>query len=165
LLGGLDGVVSDFSATAVAALPGGDETVLGLGGEALGVAAGDAGRHELPAGTPVAAGFGATEAVAAGAGVGATEPAGLGAAMPPIGVAEAGARDGVADGGLATRGGAGIDVSPVAGPGPSGIAGCAGIVVEGVGGAASRQERPSASKLRIVLRPQMGQSQPTSNRF
>ena len=156
-------MVSDFKATAVAALPGGDEAGVGLGGaaEALAVeAAGDAGRHEPPAG---AAGFGATEAVA---GDGATGAAGFGAAAAPaIGAAATGAREGVAEAGLAASGGAGIDVSPVAGPGPSGSGGCTGIVVEGVGGASSRQARPSASKLRSVLRPQMGQSQPTSNRF
>lgn len=162
-------MVSDFNATAVAALPGGDETVLGFGGaaEALGAAAGAAGRHELPAGET---GFGATDAVAgAGVGAGATDGPDFGASAPATGAAAAGARDGEVDAGtaagFATRGGAGIDVSPVAGPGPSGAGACTGIVVDGAGGASSRHASASASKLRSVLRPQMGQSQPTSNRF
>jgi hypothetical protein len=79
--------------------------------------------------------------------------------------AAAGARDGVAVPDFPASGGAGIDVSPVAGPGPSGATGCTGIVVEGTGRASSRHASPSASKLRSVLRPQIGQSQPTSNRF
>ena len=163
MLGGLDGVVSDFNATAVAALPGGEERLLGFGGaaEALGIAAvGAAGRHEPPAG---AAGFGATDGVAGADVAGAAGFGGVEALV--AGAAATGARDGVAEAGFATSGGAGIDVSPVAGPGPSGGGGCTGIVVEGAGGASSRHAKPSASKLRSVLRPQMGQSQPTSKRF
>jgi len=193
LLGGLDVVVSDFNATAVAALAGGTEiapAAAGLGGtEALGVEAGadggsDAamletagfGATEAP-GVPDGAndaGLGATEDVVAGFGAtedhadpGATDAPGFGAGTeaPVIGAAALGARDGVAGGGFVKRGGAGIDVSPVAGPGPRGATGCTGIVVEGEGGASSRHASASASKLRRVFRPQIGQSQPTSNRF
>jgi hypothetical protein len=202
-------VVSDFNATAVAALGGAEEAVLGFGGaaEAPGAAAGaGGGRHDAPG----AAGFGATDALPGApgatdalpgapgatdalpgatplgategvAGAGAIEATGFGATdalapgtaalgardgvAPGPGTAALGARDGVATAGFAKSGGAGIEVSPVAGPGPSGAAGCTGIVVEGMGAASSRQARPSASKLRSVLRPQMGQSHPTSNRF
>jgi hypothetical protein len=155
--------------------------VLGRGGavEALGVDAGAGdGRHDPPT---AGAGFGATEAPGATAGAlgaigfgatedmpgaGATDVAGFGAtdALAP-GAAALGTRDGVAPAGFVASGGAGIEVNPVAGPGPGGEGGCTGIVVEGMGGASSRQARPSASKLRSVLRPQMGQSQATSNRF
>jgi hypothetical protein len=122
LLGGLDCEVRDFNATAVAAL-GGEEAVLGLGGaaEALGVGAagGDDGRQEPPAG---AAGFGATDEVA-GATDGVAAVTGLGA-MDGLAVGPAaGARDGVAATGFVKSGGAGIDVSPVAGPGPRGAGG------------------------------------------
>jgi hypothetical protein len=122
LLGGLDCEVRDFNATAVAAL-GAEEAVLGgLGGaaEALGVGAagGDDGRQEPPAG---AAGFGATDE--AGATDGAAAVIGLGA-MEALAVGPAaGAREGVAAAGFVKSGGAGIDVSPVAGPGPRGAAG------------------------------------------
>jgi hypothetical protein len=155
--------------------------VLGRGGvvEALGADAGaDEGRHDPPAG---AAGFGATEAPGATDGVlgatgfgrteavpgaGATDVTGLGAVeVLATGAAAMGARDGVTPEGFVTSGGAGIEVNPVAGPGPGGGGGCTGIVVDGVGGASSRHTRASASKLRSVLRPQMGQSHPTSNRF
>jgi hypothetical protein len=180
LLGGLDVVVSDFNATAVAALAGGAELPLvvpGLGGaEALvvGAAAGggfDAAMLEMPGfgatdeePNATAAGFGATEEVAGTGGPGET---GLGAGTDPpvLGTNALGAREGVAAGDFVKRGGAGIEVSPVAGPGPSGATGCTGIVVEGEGGASSRHASASWSKLRSVFRPQIGQSQPTSNRF
>jgi hypothetical protein len=154
MLGGLDGVVNDFSATAVAAL-GGDEPVAvgaGLGGAAEGLGAGAAPQP----------GLGATDPPGAGA----AEASGLGADdIPAPGDAALGAREGVAAAGLVTRGGAGIEVRPVAGPGPSGVTACTGMVVEGTGAASSRHASASASKLRKVLRPQIGQSQPTSNRF
>ena len=194
-------MVSDFKATAVAAL-GAEEPVVAFGGavEPAGVAAGGDGRHEPPVGTsglgatddapgamdgvPVVAGlgatngvpgagatdvvgFGAVDEVAGGGGTdaAAAEMAGFGATDVLAGAAALGARDGVGAAGLAKGAGAGIEVSPVAGPGPGGGGGCTGIVVEGAGGASSRQARASASKLRSVLRPQMGQSHPTSNRF
>jgi hypothetical protein len=177
LLGGLDGVASDFNATAVAALAGGALVVVGLGGaEALaaGAAAGggfDAAMLEIPglggkdeAPNDDVAGFDATEDVAAAGGAGATDfDAGI--AAPAVAANALGARDGVAAGGFAKSGGAGIEVRPVAGPGPSGARGWTGIVVDGEGGASSRHTSASASKLRSVFRPQMGQSQPTSNRF
>jgi hypothetical protein len=99
--------------------------------------------------------------------VGATDAAGFGAGteVPVLGAIAPGARDGVAPAGFVKSGGAGIEVRPVAGPGPSGAMGCTGIVVEGEGGTSSRHASASASKLRSVFRPQMGQSQPTSNRF
>ncbi|HMI82941.1 MAG TPA: hypothetical protein VK550_02550 [Polyangiaceae bacterium] len=174
MLGGFDGVVSDFNATAVAALAGGEEGVLGLGGgaEVPGVGAGTDGRHPPPEGAAGfggtdgevdAGGFGATDVVA---GPGATDANGFGATeVLASGAAAAGAREGIAAAGRVSSGGAGIDVRPVAGPGPGGAAGCTGMVAAGAGGASSRQTRASASKLRIVLRPQMGQSHPTSNRF
>ena len=208
LLGGLEGVVSDFNATAVAALGSGAELALvvaGLGGaEAPPAGAGADGgldaailemaglgateeapgradqgeapgaTDELPGACGEGAGLGATEDDAAGfgatedvAGAGATDASGFGAGtdVAAVGAAALGARDGVAAPGFAKRGGAGIEVSPVAGPGPSGATGCTGIVVEGRGGASSRQASASTSKLRSVLRPQIGQSQPTSNRF
>lgn len=162
--------------------------------DALGPAPGLAGRHEPPVGAAglgatddapdvagvvaVEKGFGATDAVAGAgtdvAGFGATEVDGAGAIdeagfgatdVLALEVSGPGARDAVVVRGLAASGGAGIDVSPVAGPGPSGAGAWTGIVVEGPGGASSRHARPSASKLRSVLRPQMGQSHPTSNRF
>ena len=175
LLGGRDGDVSDFNATAVAAFGGGVEVVLGFGGpqEVVGAGPGagaaDGGR-DTPALGP--GGFGATEEVAGATGLGATEAVAAAGATDATGfgagtdvLAAPGARDGVAAVGLGKSGGAGIDVSPVAGPGPSGATGCTGIVVDGPGGASSRQARPSASKLRSVFRPQIGQSHPTSNRF
>jgi hypothetical protein len=53
----------------------------------------------------------------------------------------------------------------VAGPGPGSAGNCGGGCTPVAGASASRKERPPASKLRSVLRPQMGQSQATSNRF
>ena len=158
LLGGLDGVLSDFSATAVAAL-GGEEAPPRGGRDAPGPGSTGLGATEAALGI----GFGAIEPVP---GAGATEESGFGAtdALDP-GAAATGARKGMAPAGFETRGGAGIDVRPVAGPGPSGATGWVGIVIDGVGGASSRKDNASASKLRRVFLPQMGQSQPTSNRF
>jgi hypothetical protein len=159
LLGGLDGVVSDFNATAVAAL-GGDDPVpaaAGLDGAVEPPAAKDAGfaaDHPDPGAVEGVGGaaFGATDVAP-----GATDVSGLGGTD-----GAPGARDGVA--GLEASGGAGIDVSPVAGPGPRGATGKTGIAVDGAGGGSSLQVRLSAAKLRSVFRPQMGQSHPTSNR-
>src|SRR6185503_1045592 len=97
------------------------------------------------------------------AGAGAIDATGFGAGTDAPGAPAA--REGVAPAGLVKSGGAGIEVSPVAGPGPSGATGCTGMVVDGAGGASSRQARASVSKLRSVFRPQIGQSHPTSNRF
>jgi hypothetical protein len=169
VLGGLEGVVNDFSATAVATLGGDEPGALGAG---LGGAA-----EGLDAGGPPQPGLGATEPPAVGAVEGSGLEAddmpapgaagsGLGADdMPAPCAAALGAREGVAPAGFVTMGGAGIEVRPVAGPGPSGAMACTGIVVEGTGGASSRQASASASKLRKVLRPQIGQSQPTSKCF
>ena len=198
VLGGLDGVVSDFNATAVAALGPTDGVRLAPGwtGATDGLVDGAPALDE-------GAGFGATEEFAGAVSFGSVaEDAGArGCGNPgvvegmgalggdelavkeapeelPNGVGDVGfgaagalvvapgARDALpALAGFAASGGAGIDVSPVAGPGPSGAGGCTGIVVAGAGGASSRQLKPSASKLRKVLRPQIGHSQPTSKRF
>jgi hypothetical protein len=139
-LGGLDGVVSDFSATAVAALGGEDgvpatgfgavEGEAGGGREAAGPGAVDdvLGVHGLgavegvgAAGATDVAGLGAIDVPAAGA----IEPAGFGAGMdaPAAPGARAGSAEIPAARGFEKSGGAGIEVSPVAGPGPSGAAG------------------------------------------
>jgi hypothetical protein len=158
--------------------------VLGLGGalEALAPGAEDGGgRHPPAAGVPGvgaidevagALGFGAIDEVAGALGFGAIDEvagapatAGLGGTEALATGAALGARDGAAAAGFAKLGDAGIAVRPVAGPGPGGGGGCTGGCSAGVGGASSRHTRASASKLRSVLRPQIGQSHPTSNRF
>ena len=74
----------------------------------------------------------------------------------------AAATDG-ADDETALRGGSDVPV-PNEGPGPSGAGACGGGAAAGEGGLASRHTSESAEKLRSVLRPQMGHSQPTSKR-